>query len=88
MAYPGGTARQVGPSFQDPRTVRWAPDGHRFAVDTTSGTYLINDDGQSERLQADNCEMAWSPDGSQIALACAADAEGATTNIYLQPANH
>lgn len=65
MAYPGGTPHQVGPSFQDPRTVRWAPDGHQLAVDTMSGTYLINDDGQSELLRPDNCEMAWSPDGSQ-----------------------
>ena len=53
----------------------WAPDGRRLAFTATGGIWVMDvSDGTSEQILScgegpDGCTIAWSPDGSRIAVA-------------------
>jgi hypothetical protein len=54
------------------RRAAWAPDGHRLAVATAHGVFLVGSPGgPAERVTATSAEAgpAWSADGRRIAIA-------------------
>jgi WD40-like Beta Propeller Repeat len=59
----------------------WAPDGRRLAFEAPDGIWVMGvSDGTSQRIlscgvDADACSVAWSPDGSQLAVVHAGQLE-------------
>ena len=71
----GTTVKTIPVSSAEVGDLTWAPDGRRLAFTAPGGVWVMDvSDGTSEQILscgegADGCTIAWSPEGSRIAVA-------------------